>query len=78
MSEELLVPKATADKVKAEELEAVRLLAKRRENRRRRSHMGDPAPVVCSVCKNGRTTLYNTQVVSEEGTQTEKRCGWCR
>lgn len=69
---ELLVPAEVADARKEQELDLARGLSRTRENRRRRGRKGEEVPMACSVCKNGRTTLYNKTVL---GGEVQKRCG---
>lgn len=71
VAQQLLVSPEIAEARKELELQMARDLSKTRENRRRR-HPGEAVPVVCSVCKNGCTTLYNKTLADGN---VEKRCG---
>ena len=66
---QLMVTKEISDSRKEEELELIRRWKKRKDNRSRRSRMGEPVPIVCSVCKRGDITLYNF-----DNNKEEKRC----
>lgn len=66
---ELIVPKEIADERKKAELAYVKALGKKRENRRRRSHLGDGVQVVCGFCKKGNVTLH--KVGGHPGDQRE-------
>lgn len=67
-----ILVEGSEEALKEAELEMARRLHERREAKRRRR--GEP--VVCSVCGDGRTTLYAVSTFTPDGMrQTEKRCG---
>ena len=65
MSDELFLPKDAADTLSKTELERIRVWFKRQENRQRRSHLGAPEEVLCSVCERGPSQRVSLKKVGD-------------